>query len=120
VSELRDLAAALGAISKSLTSIEAHVAQQVADARQLRNGMHDLRNKLQMVLLEKSRTDRAVEQIEVWIGSFGAKLAETTANVGAVRARVEVLADEVTRGFREDRAAIGELQGHTQDETTQA
>jgi chromosome segregation ATPase len=119
MSELRDLADALGAISKSLTSIEAHVAQQVADARQLRDGMHDLRNKLQVVLTEKSRTERAVEQIEVWIGSFGKGLAAVTRDVGTARARIETLADEVTRGFREDRAAIAELGGE-QDETTQA
>jgi chromosome segregation ATPase len=118
VSELRDLADALGAISKSLTSIEAHVAQGVADSRQLRESMHDLRNKMQVALIEKSRTERAVEQIEVWIGSFGAKLTSVTRDVATARSRIETLADEVTRGFREDRSRIGSLEGA--DEVTQA
>lgn len=111
MSELRDLAAALKSMSDSLTSIESCMAEQVVNGVQLREGMHDLRNKLQGVLLEKGRTERAVEQIETWIGDFGRKLHETTTNVANVRNRVELLADQVTAGFRDDRREIRDLKG---------
>lgn len=119
MSELRDMAAALKSISDSLTSIESCMAETVANGVQLREGMHDLRNKLQVELLDKGKTERSVEVIQAWLGDFGKKLGELTDDVSNWRSRFEQLADDVTQGFRRDRAAIRSLRGDD-DETTQA
>lgn len=118
MSDLRDLAAALSAISTSLTSIEGHVAEQVANGEQLRLGMHDLRSKVHASLLQREEADRNVEQIQTWLGDYGKKLGALSDSVGVVRARVETLADDVVQGFRADRAKLRDLAG--QDEVTQA
>lgn len=77
MSELRDLAAALRAISDSLTSIEAHVANQDANCVQLREGMHDLRNVIQKSMLESTGREKALAQVQSWMGDFSKKLSET-------------------------------------------
>lgn len=78
MSELRDLAAALSTISQSLVSIEAHTAQSVANGTQLREGFHDLRGQLQTLLLERDGNQRAIRQIETWMGDFSTKLGTLT------------------------------------------
>jgi hypothetical protein len=116
VSELRDVAAALKSIGDSLTSIETCLAEGVVNGVQIRESLHDLRNKLHAELVERDRVDRSVTQIETWLGDYGKKLAVLMDKVGLWESRFEQLADEVTQGFRRDRAEIRRLKG--QDEVT--
>lgn len=108
MSELRDLAAVMRSLHNSLTSIENHVANQDANGAQLRLGLHDLRDKLHSRGLEEEERARetasAIKQIQVWMGSFSDRLRQ--------------LADDVTAGFRQDRASLRALKGD-EDETTQ-
>jgi hypothetical protein len=76
MSDLRDLTNALAAISASLTSIEGHVASQNANCEQLRLGLHDLRNSLQVSNLERDRATLAIRQVQTWMGDFSRKQSE--------------------------------------------
>jgi hypothetical protein len=110
MSELRDLAAALGTISASLVSIEAHTAQAVANGEQLREGMHDLRNKLQAVLTERDGTERAIAQIQTWMADFSRQL-------GTLTSQQTVQQNGLLEGLRTVRHRLDELEG--KDEATQ-
>lgn len=110
MSELRDLADALSAIGKSLSSIEEHVAKEVANGEQLRIGMHELRNSIQAVLLERDGTDRAIVQIQTWMGDFSTKL-------GTLTTQQELQQTGLLKGLRDVRGRLDVLE--SQDETTQ-
>jgi hypothetical protein len=118
MSDLRDITLALAAFSSSLSSIEQHVAEAVANGAQHREGMHALRNQIQEVLLRKDEADRVLAIVEKWIPDFGKKLGSVSDDVGELKGRFEQLSDDVVRGFRQDRAKLRELED--KDEVTQA
>lgn len=107
VSELRDLAAALSAVSKSLTSIENHVAEQNANCVQLRQGLHELRNQLQADAIERGEREKAIEQVQTWMGDFSRKLGEVHEMVTNVQANLH----DTQRGLS---ARIGELEDESE------
>ncbi len=103
MSELRDMAAALAAISKSLSAIEEHTARAVANGEQLRIGMHDLRNEMQkmttfMGLIEHRLAEdaRAQEMILDSVEALQSTMAEHRREIGK---RIRKLEDpnEVTQ-----------------------
>lgn len=103
MSELRDLAAALSAISKSLSAIEEHTARDVANGEQLRLGMHDLRNQMQAVttfmkVIEHRLAEdaRAQEILIDTVEALGRSMSEHRREIGQ---RIRKLEDpeEITR-----------------------
>lgn len=98
--ELRDQVAVEEAISESLTALEGHVAQSVADSEQLRNGMHELRGQLASILLEREEAFRAIDEIRAFMGSFSRRM--DTADE-----RQTNLQNSVTEGFRALNLRIG-------------
>ena len=111
MSDLRDLTNALAAISKSLTSIETHVADQNANCAQLRLGLHDLRNTLQTQEMERGEREKALAQIQTWMGSFSKKQAELSDSISNLQSTVH-------DGFRSDHRRLRALE--SDDEATQA
>lgn len=88
MSDLRDLTNALATISKSLTSIENHVANLDAHGTQLREGLHSLRNALQVSGYERDRLELSLKTVQSWMGDFSHKQAEIhdmVTNLVAVR-----------------------------------
>lgn len=100
MSELRDQVALEEAISESLTALEAHVAQGVADAEQLRNGMHELRGQLAVILLEREEAFRAIDEVRVFMAAFSSKLVEFDERQGNMQR-------SVSEGFRALNLRIG-------------
>lgn len=117
MSELRDLADAFSAISKSLSSIEEHVANTVANGEQLRIGMHDLRNQVQAALLDSGEKQRAIEQVNLFMGEFSRKLGTLESQQGLIQQGLT----ETFRGFRKRLSDVEARQrGEEPDEVTQA
>jgi len=76
MSDLRDITNALSVIGASLTSIEEHVAQQDSSSEQLRLGLHELRNVLQVSSLDRDQHRLQMDQIQKWMGAFARKQDE--------------------------------------------
>jgi regulator of replication initiation timing len=101
VSELRDMAAALSTLSKSLSSIEEHLAKQVANGEQLRIGMHDLRGEVQKVLLDRSANEIAVKQIQTWMGDFSRKQLEISEGLAGMQTNLQEHRREINKRIRD-------------------
>lgn len=117
MSELRDLAAALSAISNSLGAIEEHVAKGVANGEQLRLGMHDLRNQVQTAILDGAVKGRSIEQVNLFMAEFSRKLVTLESQQGLIQQGLT----DTFRGFRKRLNDVEARQrGEEPDEVTQA
>lgn len=118
MSDLRDVTGALVAFSASLTTIENHLADIVANTAQHRENMHGLRGQLQESLSRREEADRVLAIVEKWVPDFGKKLGAVSDTVGELKGQFDRLSDDVVQGFRKDRAEIRKLRG--EDEITRA
>lgn len=76
MSDLRDLTNALQTFSDRLTAIEECLAETAENGVQHREGLHDLRGKLQTSNLERDRSTLAIRQVQEWMGDFSHKQTE--------------------------------------------
>lgn len=100
MSDLRDITSALAAIGQSLTSIEAHVANQDAHGVQLREGLSELRSAIQTSNLERDRHVLQLRQVHTWMGDFSRKQAEIHEMVTNVQANLQDASTSFNRRLR--------------------
>ncbi len=103
MSELKDIHRSLEAWGAVLRAIAVRVAEQDESAKQLRENVHALNNRLAPLVLQSDEANR-----------FIGKLSDT---LDRMEGQLESLREDVLQGFRKDRADIRELQEH--EEKTQ-
>lgn len=89
MSELRDLTAALQSISNSLTSVEHCLAEVVANGTQERLSLHALRGTLHEWGMLQEERDRAVKQVQAFMGDFSHRQVELHDMVVNLQATVQ-------------------------------
>lgn len=88
MSELRDQVSVFAAISKSLSSIEKHIANIDASAEQLRVNIHDLRNQLAISQSEREESEQAIASVRLFMVAFDRelkKIQEMIVNLQTIR-----------------------------------
>jgi hypothetical protein len=83
-----------------MTAMEDCLAEVIANGTQAREGLHDLRSKLQVQASEYELQEQAVKQVQKWMGGFSGKLDEVHEMVTNLQATRQSDVKETTRRLR--------------------